>query len=154
MSRKVDYFVKEDILSPDEVCELLNYDARMVPHTIRALYGLTGRSFWVDKPTWIEANNRLALQIERLLMPCGDALISEIRALRNGNLTPPEARDPSIDPFSLNLVSLRSLEFPLYNDTQSVAYTLQDIRDALRSEEDGETLIAVLRAIAAIVVGI
>lgn len=154
MSFKGNWRNNPEVITAVESCEIINYDMRSVGLTIWALEKIKYRSNWVNRDTWITANRRLAEQQERLLMPCGEDIIRELRAMRDGPDTPLAAQDPSTDPFTLDLFSLRSIAGRLSTDGESAAFILADIRDALKSEEDGETMIAVLRAIAAIVVGV
>lgn len=154
MTRKADHYWPPDVLSADEVCELINTDARLAPHTIRGLYIQTGRSFWVDRETWIEANTRLALQVERLLMPCGEDIIREIRAAR-GTIDPGVPTDLTSFPVG-TYPGVRTADVfgSLNTNGESAAFILSQIRDALRTEQDGETAAVILKAIAGIIVGV
>lgn len=87
-------------------------------------------------------------QQEALLMSAVDRIVSEIRALREGPLTPELARDPNLDPYGLNLTSLLDIA----QDTTSIVQSVRDgsgtvldelrlIRQAL-AEGGGEDIIS------------
>jgi hypothetical protein len=155
MSKKVDYFVKFDIVGSTPQYDLFELDARLVPFMLRAIEGVKGRSFWIDEANYQEAYYRLSELQARLLMPFGERYINEVRALRDGPNTPLEARDPELDPYTLLLSSVRDVRFNLQTGGFSAAELLDQIRLQLiaaneRGVEDSE----VIAQIAAIIVGV
>lgn len=154
MNNNVTYMRPPDIMPEPEVCDLFSYDARIVPHTIRSLYDLTGKPFWTNRDEWIQASNRLALNIERLLMPCGEDIIREIRALRDGNATLLADQDVTKDPFTLQLTSLRDISLALNgpNGTaNAILLRIEQLQTAANAGDE-ESLAELLR-IGAIVAG-
>lgn len=99
----------------------------------------------VDEAQGLDLVNR---QQEALLMSAVDRIVSEIRALREGQATPVLARDPNLDPYGLQLTSLLDIA----QDTTSIVQSVRDgsgtvldelrlIRQAL-AEGGGEDIIS------------
>lgn len=133
---------------------LVQLSPEYIALTLRDLEAYKTRALWVTDADYAVAYQALCKQGASLLMDIGDRLIREIRATRDGQDTPMAARDPQIDPFTLDLFTLRDIAGRLSTNEESAAFILGQIRDALKSEDDGETAFNVLRAIAAIVVGV
>lgn len=91
MGKRVDYFRAAQVSPPDEICELAEIDTRMVPAYISGLYTYTTISFWQSEADYIDGYNRIAIAIERLLMPCGKDIVNNIIALRG--IDPAAPRD-------------------------------------------------------------
>lgn len=72
-----------------------------------------------DEAEGLDLVNR---QQEALLMNAVDRIVSEVRALRDGPLTPVLARDPNLDPYDLQLTSLSTIA----QDTSSVVQSVRD----------------------------
>lgn len=157
MSRKVDYFIKEDIAPETEACEIVNYDMRYVPHTIRALEAQKARSFWVSREDWIRGFQRLTLAQERLLMPCSEDIIREVRALRGSYTTD----DTTLETWPIGTypgLSLEDLNNALYgNNGESTGIALERVNttlDAIRAvletqgSTDEDSLAALLQIVA------
>lgn len=154
MSAKTDYFIKSDGLTVTPAEVLVNYDARSVPATIRAIEGIKGRSFWVDRATWELAYVRLSQQQARLLMDSTDRLVREIRATRDGVNTPLASQDPLLDPYTLELASLAEIAGNLSTNGSSAAFILEQIRllQEAANAGDAESQAELLR-IGAIIAG-
>lgn len=154
MNKKVDYFVQKDVMTVVPAQILVDYDARSVPATIRALEGVKGRSFWVDRATWEIAYNRLSQQQARLLLDSTDRIVREIRATRDGINTPLAAQDPALDPYTLDLASLAEIAGNLSTNGSSAAFILEQIRElqAQANAGDVESQAELLR-IGAIIAG-
>lgn len=87
-------------------------------------------------------------------MDATDRIVMEIRALRDGPDTPIEAQDPLLNPFNLELFTLREIAGRLSSDGESAAFILKQIRDKVGdSETDGTLLWGIIR-IAAVIVGV
>lgn len=84
-----------------------------------------------------------------LLMNIGDRIISEVRAGRNGNQTPLEARDPSLDPYELDLASLLGINVALVAaDGRDVASILQSIEAKIEaSGVDSDEILGLLQQV-------
>lgn len=154
MSKKVDYFVQRDVMTVAPAEILVNYDARSVPATIRAIEGIKGRSFWVNRSAWELAYVRLSQQQARLLMDSTDRLVNEIRATRNGINTPLASQDPLLDPYTLELASLAEIAGNLSTNGSSAAFILEQIRvlQEAANAGDAESQAELLR-IGAIIAG-
>lgn len=87
-------------------------------------------------------------------MDATDRLVTEIRALREGNLTPLIARDPKLDPYTLELTSLRDVNLALRSASGTVADILLRIETLQQQANAGdEESLAELLRIGAIVAG-
>lgn len=136
--RLTDYF--EDAQTVSAVTEhiLADLNVNFVHIALGAIETRKAQSFWTDKVEWDRALDALCLFEERLLMDATDRIVSEVRALRDGALTPPEAIDPSLNPYTLPLSSLRTIDNRLQTvgatidaRVAQVQDTLVEIRDAI-----------------------
>jgi hypothetical protein len=87
-------------------------------------------------------------------MDATDRIVIEIRALRNGVDTPLAARDPAINPFTLELTDLQDIADRLQSGGFSAGFFLEQIRNLQQAanEGDAESLEELLR-IGAIIAG-
>lgn len=145
MSRKVDYFIKADIAPEIEECEIINFDMRYVPHALRALEAQKTRSFWVDRESWIRGFQRLTLAQERLLMPCSEDIIREIRELRGSYSTDDTtlATWPVGDFPGLSLEDLSNLQYgddgsTVGQNSKEARVLLGEIKTILETQGAGE----------------
>lgn len=144
-------YVERSLISPPpEEGELVELDAQMVPILLSAIGGRLGPSHYQTREDWLATWPRLALAGERLLMSGVDRIVSEIRALRMGELTPENWRDPAISPYNFDATSLVKIQFNLQDNEGSAAQILARIEDILqRTEEgDGNSLEALLQIVA------
>lgn len=132
------YIERSLISPPPEEGELVELDAQMVPILLSAIGGRLGPSHYQTREDWLETWPRLALAGERLLMGATDRIVSEIRAMRDGADTPLAAQDPTVNPYTLDLFSLRSIAGRLSTDGKSAAFILEEIRTILEAQGVGE----------------
>lgn len=84
-----------------------------------------------------------------------DRLIGEVRATRNGLDTPLADQDPALNPFTLDLFSLRDVGGFLATNGESAAFILATIRQLLIDSAANDAIDSeTLAKIAAIVVGV
>lgn len=118
---------------------LAEVDAAFVPTLLRDLEARKTPALWESDAAYLLGYDALCKQQEALLMNIGDRLISEVRALRNGDQTPVEARDPQADPYTLPLASLLGINTALVAaDGRDVASILQGIEAILQQQGAGE----------------
>lgn len=139
--RLTNYF--EDTLEAPQIVDFILADlpANYVPTALSALETRKGRSFWLTRDDWLTALQAISLFQQRLLMDATDRIVNEVRALRDGQLTPPEARDPQADPYTLPLTALTDINSNLQFQTQEVGDRLDtannllvEIRDAVLAQ--------------------
>ena len=113
MSRKVDYFVKNEPSDDGTLNELCEVATRYVPLVIAAIEGRKARSFWLTPGDHMAAYNHLCAQQAALLMGAKEDIIQEIRDTRG----PLNGTDPT------DLVSFPVGTFPGF-DLASIAIQL------------------------------
>lgn len=126
---------------------LVGLDASYVPMLLADTEARKLRFAWASNDAYAVGYQAVCELQEALLMSIGDRLISEVRALREGTLTPTEARDPELDPYTLPLASLRDLSTQVTTIAGAVAQggdtvlsELQAIRASLQAENNEEVL--------------
>ena len=149
MSRKVNYFEAQRTVNDQGRYSLANVVCSVLGSTLSAIETRKSRSFWVDAAAFSSGYNLLSEQQWWLLMNSADEIKLEIRALRNGALTPQEARDPQANPFDLELATLLGINLTLTDASgRDVATILSAIEAKLGTEEEREEGLALLRTIA------
>jgi len=140
--------------SPEEG-ELVELDAQLVPILLSAIGGRLGPSHYATPGDYLASWPRLAEAGERFLMGGIDRLVREVRALRDGSLTAIADQDPLLDPFTLELFSLRNVGGFLSTNGKSAAFILEEIRvlQVAANAGDAEAQAELVR-IAAIIVGV
>lgn len=144
-TRLTNYFEDTLNVSPNASYILADLPANCVHIVLSSIETRKGRSFWVDKNAWIEGLQALCEFQRRLLMDSTERIISEVRALRDGDQTPLEWRDPTVDPYTFPAWSLRDIgqaTFEIRESTNNSGYgglltVLEQIRDNLAA--GGET---------------
>lgn len=153
MSRKVNYFEAQRLAPNRDDTTLSVIVSDYIPTTLSALETRSRRSFWATDEDFTRAYNEISRQQWELLMDATDRIVMEVRALRDGPDTALAAQDPLVNPFTLDLFSLRSIAGRLSSDGESAAFILKQIRDRVGdSESDGTLLWAIIR-IAGVIVG-
>lgn len=96
-------------------------------------------------------------QQEAILMDAADRIVSEVRALRDGNQTPAEARSPELDPYTLPLTSLRTIAAEVGDTNADLSAligqtntTLEEIKAALAGGASGEDVLGRLDVLIAL----
>lgn len=139
MGRAVNYFEAERQYTERGDTHLSIIVSGFVPAVLSALETRKASSFWVDETSWEAAYQAVTRQQWELLMDATDRIVNEVRALRNGQDTPLVDRNPLLDPYTLDLASLRSIERRLQNATgEQAGELLGQIRDILQSQGVGE----------------
>jgi len=129
--------------------------AAYVPLHLRDLEAWKLASLWGGPTSYPAAYDALNLQGIALLTDVTDRIINEVRALRNGQDTAVLDRNPALDPYTLDLASLRSLERRLQTATgEQAGALLGQIRDILLQQgtTDGDQLDALLQIVALLAV--
>lgn len=111
---------------------LADLPVAFVPTVLSAIETRKGRSFWVDRDQWSLALDGLNEFQRRLLMDASDRIVNEVRALRDGNLTPAEARDPLLDPYTLPLTSLRTVAAEIGDTNADLSAILATTNETLQ----------------------
>lgn len=138
MSRKVNYFEAERIAPNRDDTTLSVIVSDYIPTTLSALETRGRRSFWATDADFARAYNEIKRQQWELLMDATDRIVMEIRALRDGVNTPLEAQDPLLNPFNLELFTLREIAGRLSTNGKSNAFILEEIRTILEAQGAGE----------------
>lgn len=133
--------------------EIAFIPVRYVPQIIEAIESRKSIAIYDSVEEQAIAVNALNIAQWELLMGSTDRIVSEIRALRDGTDTALQAQDMSINPFTLNLFSLRSIAGRLYTDGESAAFILGQIRDRVGAVETPNTLLWAIVRIAAVIAG-
>lgn len=151
MGRAVNFFEAQRQYNERGDFHLSEVVSGFVPAVLSALETRKGRSFWDSEPSFTAAYQANTIQQWRLLEDVTERIINEIRALRNGQDTPLIDRNPALDPYTLDLASMRSLEVRLQTVTgEQAGALLGEIRDILLQQglgEDGQ-LDALLQIVA------
>lgn len=132
MSKKVNHFEAKRIYLERLDTHLSVITSEAVPFAISALETRKGRSFWQSQAQWEEAYQGLTSLQMRLLMDAADRIVNEVRATRNGPATGLLERDPTRDPYALQLASLKDIADNTENGPESIATILADIRTAIQ----------------------
>jgi hypothetical protein len=82
MSRKVDYFISEQLAPDSSDCVLVGLPVRYIPALLRGQSQYLGRALWASDTDWATGYQGTALMMESLLMDCGEFIINNIIALR------------------------------------------------------------------------
>lgn len=127
---------------------LVEVSANCVPTLLHRLQVYTLRFPYDTEEDYAEGYQFHVKQQEALLMDIGDRLISEVRALRDGIATAEAAKDPTLDPYTLPLYSLRALGQDVDDNTlelgaklDTATVVLQDILAAVQAQGGGEGII-------------
>ena len=154
MSKKVNHFEAERAYPQSVDTTLSLIISALIPATISALETRSSRSFWASDADYSRAYQAVKRQQWELLMDATDRIVSEIRATRMGTDTPVEMRNPAIDPFTIDLISLNDIVGSLNTNGKSAAFILEEVRAILEATAAGdeESLGALLR-IAAVIAG-
>lgn len=120
---------------------LSEVDARFVPPLLLDLEARKTPALSENEEDFAQDYDSLCKQQEALLMGIGDRLISEVRALRFGNLTPVQDQDPALDPYTLDLPTIASVAFALSDQQSSVLDELRAIKAAIEAGEGGEAIL-------------
>lgn len=135
--------------------EIAFLPVRYIPMMIEALEARKSSAVYDNEAAYQIAMNAICIIQWELLMGSADRIISEIRAMREGKNTPLVDRDPTLNPYTLELTSLRDIAIPLngpQGTVNAILLRLEQLQIAA-NEGDAESL-AELAKIAAIVVGI
>lgn len=119
--------------------------ARYVPMVLASLESRKLAFAWETPADYELGYDSICRLQEALLMDAADRIVSEVRALRAGQVTPVEARDPQLDPYTLDLPSLGNLNTSLLDLTteqqvsnDAIVGELQAIRALLEAEAGGD----------------
>lgn len=135
--------------------DLVELDAQAVGLWLELLEDAKTTGRWVDQAVPLAGWQLITLQQENMMLGAVDRLIGEVRATRNGFDTPLADQDPALDPFTLDLFSLRDLGGFLSTNGQSAAFILATIRQLLVDSAANDAIDSeTLAKIAAIVVGV
>lgn len=154
MSRKVNYFEAQR-QAPNRMDTTLSIIVSdYIPTTLSALETRSRRSFWTSDADFARAYNEIARQQWELLVDATDRIVSEIRALREGTATPLVDQNPALNPFNIELTSLRDINLALRGNEGSAHDALVRIEQLLTAanEGDAEALAELLR-IGAVIAG-
>lgn len=135
--------------------DLVELDAQAVGIWLELLEDSKTPGRWDDPAIALDGWQLVTKQQEELLMGAVDRLISEVRAVRQGDATPLAAQDPLLDPYGLDLFTLQDIGGFLSTNGKSAAFILEEIRalQELANTGDAEAL-AELGKIVAIIVGV
>lgn len=140
------------LLNEDEITD---FNARIVPVALTALETRKARSFWATEEDFRRGYNEVCTLQRQLLMGGVDRIVSEIRALRQGDNTPIIAQDPLLDPYTLNLIAVEDIVGSLNTNNDSAAFILSQIRTLLQASAENDAIDSeTLAQIAAIIVGV
>lgn len=127
---------------------LVQMDAGYVPTLLHRMEVYKHRFAYPDAAAWATGWYAVTAQQEALLMDIGDRLLAEVRALRNGSFTDEVGRDLTVDPFTLALPTLGTVQGTIgfYGDEHrnrldTANTTLAEIRDLLTQQGGGEGII-------------
>ena len=135
--------------------DLVELDAQAVGIWLELLEDAKTPGRWLDQAIGAAGWQLITLQQENMMLGAVDRLIGEIRATRNGLDTPLAAQDPALDPFTLDLFSLRDVGGFLATNGESAAFILATIRQLLVESAASDAIDSeTLARIAAIVVGV
>lgn len=119
--------------------------ARYVPMVLASLESRKLAFAWETPADYELGYDSICRLQEALLMDAADRIVSEVRALRAGQATPVDARDPQLDPYTLDLPSLGNLNTSLLDLTteqqvsnDAIVGELQAIRALLEAEAGGD----------------
>lgn len=145
MSRKVNYFEAQRIAPNRDNTTLSVIVSDYIPTTLSALETRSSRSFWITDEDFARAYNEIKRQQWELLMDATDRIINEIRAIRQGDNTPENFQDPTLNPYSLGLTSLEDIQFNLQDNNGTLAQIaarqeilLGEIKTILENQAAGE----------------
>ena len=154
MSRKVNYFEAQRLAPNRNDTTLSLIVSDYIPTTLSALETRSRRSFWASDEDFTRAYNEIKRQQWELLMDATDRIINEFRAMRDGINTPLAARDPQLDPYTLQLTSLRDISSALNGTDGTVNAILLRIEQLQSAANAGdEESLAELLRIGAIIAG-
>lgn len=142
------FTVGRGIAAPWAGDALVEVTASYVPTLLHRLEVYKLEFPYDDPDAWGDGIDLANRQQEALLMDATDRIVSEVRALRDGELTPLEDRDPQLDPFTLSLSSLRTVAFEVSEQGAALSaqldtanQTLADILTAVQAQGGGEDII-------------
>lgn len=125
---------------------LVQVDAGFVPTLLHRLEVYKHEFPYSSAEEWAIGVDAVTRQQEQLLMDIGDRLISEVRALRNGQNTELAERDPQVDPYTLTSWTLQRLGDTTgeglntaNNHLDNANYLLGEIKALLEAQAGGET---------------
>lgn len=113
-------------------------DPAYVPIILADLEPRKVRNLWTDEASYQAGYDGIVKQQEALLMGAVDRIISEVRAVREGDATLLEFQDPTLDPYTLPLVSLATLQDQVFISGQDAVDKLEEIRLILEAQGEGE----------------
>jgi len=153
---KITNFFQSQLLAPTETAgEIAEINARIVPIALTALETRKYRSFWLTDADYERGYNEITLLQRALLMGGIERIVREMRAMRNGQTTPLADQDYLLNPFELDLFSIKDLGGFLATNGESAAFILATIRQLLIDSAASDAIDSeVLAKIAAIVVGV
>jgi len=155
LSKITNYFQSELVAPIETAGEIAEINARIVPIALTALETRKARSFWLTNEDYERGYNEITLLQRALLMGGVERIVREIRALRNGQTTPLADEDYLLNPFDLDLFSIKDLGGFLATNGESAAFILATIRQLLIDSAANDAIDSeVLAQIAAIVVGV
>lgn len=153
---KLTNYFQSGLLAPLTTAgEIAEINARIVPIALTALETRKARSFWASEADYQVGYNEITLLQRALLMGGVERIVREIRALRNGQTTPLADEDYLLNPFDLDLFSIKDLGGFLATNGESAAFILATIRQLLIDSAANDAIDSeTLAKIAAIVVGV
>ena len=153
---KLTNYFQSGLLAPQTTAgEIAEINARIVPIALTALETRKARSFWESDADYAVGYNEITLLQRALLMGGVERIVREIRALRNGQTTPLADEDYLLNPFDLDLFSIKDLGGFLATNGESAAFILATIRQLLIDSAANDAIDSeTLAKIAAIVVGV
>jgi hypothetical protein len=141
---------KQNAYAPPDFI-FVSIDVQFVPTILQAIEPRKLRFAYETEEEWVLCYSALCQLQVALLMDATDRIVSEIRALRAGVMTPPEALDPLLDPFTLDLPAIGDVNQNVITVNDSVLLTkddivnkLQGVIDALNAQGTEETLAPIL----------
>ena len=149
--RVTPFTVGRGSVQPWEGSALVQVNAPFVPTLLHRLEVYKSRFTYESDADWGAGLDLVNRQQMELLMDIGDRLISEVRALRHGTLTPETDRNPQIDPYTVQLPTLGSIvveEARTGDNVEACRLLLVEIRDNLAQEQNLENIEGLLSQIA------
>lgn len=133
MSRKVDYFLSRQDAPIDDTCILVNLTRSLVPAHLNGLSRYLSRAYWNDETEWFAGYQITLLEMESILMPCGEEIVNNLIALRG--ILPDAPRDevfgvPIDPPFGTTILSLSQRQ----GDAITAANSVGDAQIALQEQ--------------------
>lgn len=148
-SKRLDYFLQPGALSEETRGVLVEVDASTVYTAIEAIVGTTGRSFWADRPSYLDGYSRMTQLAGSLLMDAADRIIRalwEVRGVSDATLQPTELglypgpiEENEIRSLWLSSENHRNLYDSRSNDTLLLLDQIRELLEQIRDTEGGFT---------------